>query len=134
MPKSDVMWSKRTGKKPKSKQVAKRRTLNVRTGDVVLIIEGEGRANTPRKVLSVLPAEGKVVVEGVNVMKDSQKNRNRGGRQAGINEQDFIEKPFPIDASNVALIDPQTKKRTRVKSKTNNDGKRVRAAKSGETI
>jgi large subunit ribosomal protein L24 len=126
------MWSKRTSK-PKSKKKVERKSLNIRTGDDVIVISGEGRSATPRKVLSVVASEGKVIVEGVNVMKDSQKNRNRGGRQAGINEQDFVEKPFPIDASNVALVDPQTKKRTRVRSKVV-DGKRVRAAKSGETI
>ena len=119
----------------RQQQNVTRKPMNIRTGDTVLVISGEGRSKTPRKVLGVLPKEGKVLVEGVNVMKDSQKNRNKSGRASGINEQDFIEKPFPIDRSKVALIDPQSKKRTRVKIKTEADGKRVRVAgKSGETI
>lgn len=119
----------------KRQQIVQRKPLNIRTGDTVLVISGEGRGNTPRKVLGVLPKQGKVIVEGVNIMKDRQKQQGGSGRASGINNQDFIEKPVPIDRSKVALIDPQTKKRTRVKIKTEADGKRVRVAgKSGETI
>ena len=114
---------------------SKARKLNIRTGDSVIVISGGGRSKTPRKVLSVLPREGKVIVEGVNVMKDSQKNKQQGGRQAGINEENFVEKPFPIDASNVALVDPKTGGPTRVKLQKGSDGKRERVAvKSGQTI
>jgi large subunit ribosomal protein L24 len=117
------------------KHEVKPRPLRIRTGDEVLVVSGEGRSNTPRKVLAVLPRDGKVVVEGVNIMKDREKNKGGSGRQAGINQQNFIEKPCPISASNVMLIDPQSKKRTRIKMKTQPDGTRVRAAlKSGETV
>ena len=111
-----------------------RKPLRIRTGDEVIVISGRDRSNTPRKVLAVLPREGKVVVEGVNMMADYQKPQ--GGRRASaISQQSVIEKPFPIDRSKVSLVDPQSKKRTRVKMKTQPDGKRVRlAAKSGETI
>ncbi len=116
-----------------SKQVD-RKPLRIRTGDMVLVISGKDRSKTPRKVLGVLPKEGKVIVEGVNMMMDRQKQRG-GGRASGINQQDMIEKPYPIDRSNVALVDPQSRKRTRVRMKTQADGKRVRVAtKSGETI
>jgi len=120
----------RANKKPKE---VNRKPLRIRVGDMVLVLSGKDRSKTPRKVLGVLTGEGKVIVEGVNMMMDRQKNQ-RGGRAAGINEQDMIEKPFPIDRSNVALIDPQSKKPTRVKIVTQND-KRVRVStKSGETI
>lgn len=107
--------------------------LHVRSGDQVFVIAGEGKSNTPRKVLSVLPREGKVIVEGVNVMKDSQPKRGQGGDN--INSQDFIEKPCPIHASNVMLVDPQSSKPTRVKVVRSNDGPSRRVAvKSGEEI
>jgi large subunit ribosomal protein L24 len=101
----------------------------------VILLSGAGsKDKTPRKVLSVMPKEGKVIVEGVNVMKDRQKNKGGSARTSGINQQDVIEKPFPIFASKVALVDPKTKKPTRVTMKIQ-DGKRVRVAvKSGETI
>ena len=120
------------------KQEPKKQKMAIRTGDTVLVIAGEGRSKTPRKVLNVLPREGKVVVEGVNVMKDSQKqnqrNQSEAGR-AGINEQNFIEKPFPIYASKVALIDPKSGERTRVRLQTDKAGNKQRVAvKSGQAI
>lgn len=107
--------------------------LHIRRGDQVLVIAGEGKSKTPRKVLSVLPRTGKVLVEGVNVMKDSQQKRNGGGDN--INSQDYVEKPYPIHASNVMLIDPQTSKPTRIKivRRAGSASKRV-AAKSGQEI
>jgi len=107
--------------------------LRIRQGDQVLVIAGEGKSNSPRKVLSVLPREGKVVVEGINVVKDSQPKRNAGGDN--INAQDFIEKPCPIHASNVMLVDPQSSKATRVKIARAADGNARRiAVKSGQEI
>jgi large subunit ribosomal protein L24 len=109
--------------------------LHIRTGDTVLVIAGGGRSKTPRKVLGVLPREGKVLVEGVNVMKDSQKNNQQGGAQADINQQNFIEKPYPIDASNVALVDPKSGQATRIRVQQNSDGRKQRiAVKSGQAI
>ena len=107
--------------------------MGIRTGDDVIVISGKNKSPEKRKVLNVLPREGKVVVEGVNVMKDRQRPQNTG-RASGINQQEEIEKPFPIDRSNVALADPKTGKATRF-SIQERDGKRVRVAKkSGETI
>jgi len=117
------------------KQEGKPRPLRIRTGDEVIVVSGEGRSSTPRKVLAVLPRDGKVVVEGINIMKDREKSRGGAARSSAINQQNFIEKPCPIAVSNVMLIDPQSKKRTRIKMKMQPDGTRVRAAlKSGETI
>lgn len=123
-------------KNGKSKTDKTRRSLHIRTGDSVIVISGGGRSKEVRKVIGVLPREGKVIVEGVNVMKDSQSQKNRqGGRPAGINEENYIEKPYPIDASNVALVDPKTGKPTRVKFQRSADGKVQRVAvKSGQNI
>lgn len=117
-------------------QKTQKQKLAIRTGDTVIVISGEGRSKTPRKVLSVLPSQGKVIVEGVNVMKDSQKqNQQQGGRQAGINEENFIEKPFPIFASKVALVDPKSGTRTRVRLQVDKEGNKQRiAVKSGQAI
>ena len=118
----------------KKQQAGKRKPMHIRVGDEVVVLSGRDRSTTPRKVLSVLPREGKVIVEGVNMMADHQKAQG-GGRASGINQQNVIEKAFPIDRSKVALIDPQSKKRTRIKMKTQPDGTRVRSAlKSGETV
>ncbi len=121
---------------PKPKKRLERRKMNIRTGDEVMVLSGSGsKDKTPKKVISVEARTGKVLVEGVNVQKDRPQQQNRTARDSGINQQDVVERPFPIDASNVALIDPKSKKATRVKIATGADGKRTRtSAKSGETI
>ncbi len=106
----------------------RRKPLGIKTGDDVIVLSGSGKSATPRKVLSVLRQEGKVVVEGVNLMKDRQR-KPQGGQG-----QETIEKPFPIDRAKVALVDPKTKKATRVKLVVGKDGTKSRVAKSGEVI
>jgi len=110
--------------------------IHFRTGDDVIVITGKNRDRSKvRKVLKVLTAEGKVVVEGVNVVKDTIKPRGGPGRPAGINDSGIVEKALPIDASNVQLVDPKTGKATRVRLVKDAAGKRQRVAvKSGETI
>lgn len=104
--------------------------LNIRKGDKVIVISGKSRdRNTPREVIGVLPREGKVLVEGVNVVKDV-KRATAAGQETGI-----VEKTMPINASNVALVDPKSGKATRVRLEVGADGKRQRVSvKSGEVI
>ena len=99
----------------------------IKKGDSVVIRSGKdkGRNGT---VLQVMPKDGKVLVEGINVAarhrKPSQENP-----QGGI---DRI--PAPMHISKVALADPKDGKPTRVRFETK-DGKKLRVAvKSGETI
>jgi large subunit ribosomal protein L24 len=100
----------------------------LRKGDLVVVISGKDK-NKKGKVRRVFAEEGKVVVEGVNLVKRHMKptQRNPGG---GI-----LEKEAPIFASKVMLVDPKTGKGTRVRFKTDEKGKKVRiAVKSGEEI
>ena len=98
--------------------------MHVRKDDLVEVISGDdaekGRA---RRVLRVLPDEGKVVVEGVNRVykhvKPSRRNP-QGGR---------LSKEMPINASNVALIHPATNKPTRVGVRYLEDGSKELYAK-----
>ncbi len=119
---------------PRPKKPINRKPLRIKTGDDVIVISGEDKGKTARKVLSVLPKQRKVIIENVNVMKN-RKKQSGGQRSSGINQEDVIEKAFPIDASKVMLIDPKSKKATRVRMTTGKDGKLSRtAAKSGEAI
>ena len=104
--------------------------MNIRTGDTVVVISGKSRDRaTPRKVLGVIPKDGKLLVEGVNVVKDIRKATSAGS------ESGIVEKTMPIDASNVALVDPKSGKATRVRLVKGADGKRQRVSvKSGEVI
>ena len=99
--------------------------MHVKRGDIVKVIAGKDN-NTEGKVISVDAKNGKVVVEGVNMItkhaKPSQANPNGG----------IVQKEAPIDISNVMLV--VKGKATRVGFKMEN-GKKVRFAKStGEVI
>ena len=87
--------------------------MNVKTGDTVIVISGEGRKQKDKpakkgKVQKVFPETGRIIVEGVNIVKKHQKPRGQG-MPGGI-----IEKEAPIDASNVMLVCPKCGKATRV--------------------
>jgi large subunit ribosomal protein L24 len=84
--------------------------LKVKKGDTVVVLSGKDRGRTGLVILS-MPSKGKVIVEGVNVVKRHTKQRTATS-QAGI-----LEKPMPIDVSNVAPV-----------------GKAGKAAKVGYTI
>jgi len=99
----------------------------IKKGDSVVVRSGKDKGRTGT-VLQVLPKDGKIVVEGVNVM-----TRHRKPSQA--NPQGGIDRlPAPMSISKVGLADPKDGKPTRVRFETK-DGKKVRVAvKSGETI
>ncbi len=100
--------------------------LHIKKGDQVLVIAGAYKGSKG-EVLEVLPKKNRVIVEEVNIIKKHQKPTQDS--QGGI-----IEKPAPINISNVMLIDPKTGEPTRVGRKEV-DGKLVRySKKSGEII
>lgn len=113
----------------KKKPVAVAPKINIHKDDMVVVLTGKYKDRTqPRKVLSVLRDKGKVIVEGVNVVKDTPKKTQQGG-DTGITE-----KTMPIDASNVQLVDSKGVP-TRIRLVKGEDGKRTRVSvKSGETI
>ena len=96
--------------------------MTVKKGDTVKVISGKDRG-VEAEVLRALPAEGKVVVEGVAVAKKHQKPTQMG-QEGGI-----VEKEMPIDVSNVMLVCPKCGKATRVGHGVNADGKKVRICK-----
>lgn len=95
--------------------------MKIKKGDTVIVISGKDKGKSG-KVLRALPAQERVVVEGVNVVKRHQKSRRRG--QSG----QIVDKTMPVHVSNVALVDPESGKPTRV-GITRVDGKRIRVAK-----
>jgi large subunit ribosomal protein L24 len=109
----------------------------IKRGDQVVFVAGkeynryDGAGNrTPLrgKVIAVNPTEGKVKVEGAALVKKHQKAVPQLNIEGGIKEKEAW-----VDISNVALIDPDTGKPTRVKYETQ-DGKKVRVAKSGKLV
>ena len=102
--------------------------MNFKVGDEVVVIAGIDKGKKG-KIIKTMKKENKVVVEGVNVRKKHQKPT--GQETGGI-----IDITAPIHASNVMIIDPKTKKGTRIGHTTDEKtGKKVRITKkSNEKI
>lgn len=103
--------------------------MRIKKGDKVIVIAGDDKGKTG-VVQVVYPKLNRLVVEGVNVHKKHKKPSQ------ATPEGSIQEIYAPIDASNVALIDPKSKKATRIRvdyDKKNNVKVRL-AAKSGERI
>ena len=96
--------------------------LRIRKGDRVVVLQGKDRGKQGL-VTRVLPADGTVIVEGVNIAKKHQKKR-RQTMQAGI-----IDKDMPIPVSNVAVVSPSDGKPTRVGYRFDDNGNKVRICK-----
>jgi large subunit ribosomal protein L24 len=93
---------------------------NIKKGDLVQVISGRSQARggdrgKQGKVLEVLVAENRVVVEGINFVTKHVRvgQTQRGTKTGGIETQEAS-----IHVSNVALVDPETKKPTRVGFRT----------------
>ncbi|MFM7831969.1 MAG: 50S ribosomal protein L24 [Planctomycetaceae bacterium] len=103
--------------------------MHIRKGDVVEVLTGNS-SGTRGPVLSVDRKNGKLVVEGVNRVLKHVKRGHPKSPQGGR-----LQTELAIDASNVALIDPQTNKPTKVSVRINADGsKDLVARKSGAVI
>ena len=98
-----------------------------RKGDDVIVISGRDKGKKGN-ILRVMPKEGRVIVQGVNVVK-------RHTRPSQMNPGGIVDKEAPIHVSNVAHIDPVGGKATRVGFKILDDNRKVRFARgSGEMI
>ena len=99
----------------------------LRKGDQVVVISGrdKGRKGAIVQVL----ANGKVLVEGVNLSKKHQRPNPQRQVQGGI-----LDKEMPLDASKVAIVNTATGKAERIGFKTLADGKKVRFLKSNNEV
>jgi large subunit ribosomal protein L24 len=96
--------------------------LKIRKGDRVRVLTGKDRGKEG-SVMRALPRERKVIVDGVNVARKSQRP-TRTTQQGGI-----IDKDMPLPVSNVALVCPSCGKPTRVGFKIDASGAKVRLCK-----
>jgi large subunit ribosomal protein L24 len=95
----------------------------IKREDDVIVLTGrdKGKRGKVNKVLS----DGKLIVSGIQMIKKHQKPNPQAGVAGGI-----IEKEASIQASNVAIYNPSTKKADRVGFKILEDGKKIRIFKS----
>jgi large subunit ribosomal protein L24 len=97
--------------------------IRLKKGDTVIVRAGKYKGKTG-KILSTHPTQNKVTVEGINIVKKHMKP-NRQYPQGSI-----VELTKPIWVSKVTLVDPTSKKPTKIGYKFDKDGKKLRVAKS----
>ncbi len=101
--------------------------MHVRKGDKVVVLSGKDKGKKG-KVISAIPSEGKVVVEGVNVIKKHARASKHV--QAGIHDQEA-----PLNSAKVMVVCPNCQKATRIAKSVMKDGKRARVCKKcGESL
>ncbi len=100
--------------------------MNFKKGDKVVVIAGKekGKEGT---ITRILKADNKVVIEGINMVKKTVKPN-------GQNPGSIIEIEAPINASNVMILDPKTKKPTRIGHTTDKKGKKIRITKASKEV
>ena len=101
--------------------------MQIKKGDTVVVLSGNDKGKSG-KVIFASAKTNKVAVEGVNIrtkhMKPSNANPDGG----------IVKREVPIDASNVAIVDPKLNVATRIRHEVK-DGKKVRVAvKSGSVL
>jgi len=95
--------------------------MKIKKGDQVMVISGRDKGKKGR-VIEVLTKKGKVMVEGVNILKHHERQNRQKGIAGGI-----IEREAPIDVSNVMLLEGG--RPVRVGYQTLQDGRKVRVSK-----
>ena len=100
--------------------------LKIKKGDKVVVLSGEDKGKTG-EVVKAMPKEGKVVVQGVNLVK-------RHTKPSQTTPGGIVTKEAPINVSNVAIVDPKSGKASKIGYKEVNGNKVRVARKSGEVI
>jgi len=115
----------------KKTEQGKPRRMKIKKGDKVVVIAGKDRGREGT-VIGVRPESQRVLVQGVNLIRKNTKvtyQGQRGAKEGGIVTQEAL-----IHVSNVALIDPDSKKPARVGYRTDGD-KKVRVSRaSGKDV
>ena len=100
----------------------------VKKGDQVQVLTGKDKGRRGN-IIRVMPDGTKLLVENVNMVKRHTKPNPNKGVPGGI-----VEKEMSIDASNIMLFNPQTKKGERVGFRVLEDGRKVRYFKSTDEV
>jgi large subunit ribosomal protein L24 len=84
--------------------------MKIKKGDTVMVLAGKDRGREG-KVIAAYPSRRRVLVQGVNIIRKNKKVNFQGAR--GAKEGGIVTQEAPIHVSNVALVDPDTKKPAR---------------------
>jgi large subunit ribosomal protein L24 len=106
--------------------------MKIKKDDHVIVVAGRDKGRTGL-VIAAYPERGKVLVQGVNMVKKNKKVSYQG--QRGAKEGGITHEEAPIDVSNVQLADPETKQAARVGYRYDEEGRKIRVARpSGKDL
>jgi len=105
-----------------------RTRLHVKKDDLVQIMAGSDIGKRGR-VLRVFPETGRVLVEGVHLIRRHTKANPRQNIKGGV-----VEREAPVAVSNVMLVDPETNAPTRIRRTRLSDGRKVRVSVRSEGV
>lgn len=105
-----------------------RTRLHVKKDDLVQIMAGSDVGKRGR-VLRVFPETGRVLVEGVHLIRRHTKANPRQNIKGGV-----VEREAPVAVSNVMLVDPETNAPTRIRRTRLSDGRKVRVSVRSEGV
>jgi len=97
--------------------------FKVKKNDQVIVLSGRDKGKRGR-VIEVLTKKGKVLIEGVGMIKKHVRPNRQRGIAGGV-----VPREAPIDISNIMVLEPSTRKPTRVGYQTLQDGRKVRVSK-----
>ncbi len=100
--------------------------MKIKKNDQVIVLSGRDKGKRGR-VIEVLTKKGKIIVEGVNMLKHHERPNRQRGIAGGI-----VSREAPIDASNVMVIEGG--KPTRVGFQILQDGRKVRVSKKSGAV
>ena len=107
--------------------------LRLKRGDEVVVLAGKDKGKRG-KIIETRPDEGRIIIDGVNVVAKHQKPR-QVSRATPTTQVGIIHTPAPVSAGKVMLICPKCSKATRIGAGATNTGERTRRChKCGELI
>jgi len=115
-------------RKGKGRPAGKTAGMKIKKGDDVVVLTGRDRGREG-KVIAVYPDRQRVLVHGVNIIRKNTKVNFQGAR--GAKEGGIVTQEAPIHVSNVALIDPETKKPARAGYRYDDDNNKIRVTRPG---
>ena len=108
--------------------------VNLKKGDEVIVLAGKDKGKRG-KVIQTIPDEGRIIVDGVNVVTRHQKPRSSSGRAVVKQQLGEMQMPMGIPLGKVMLVCPKCSKETRMSRVLTTEGGHVRACrKCGELV
>lgn len=108
--------------------------MNLKKGDEVIVLSGKDK-DKRGKIIRTIPEEGRVIVDGINVVTRHQKPRSAGSRAMVKQQLGEMQMPLGVSVSKVMLVCPKCSKETRPARSAGSDGTMARSCrKCGEFV